>query len=705
MTLIRRAWLVLLVLAIFILTLPVISAQQPLLYTLKNASISDNQEDLAVTGDLQAWTDDKAPTDEALVLSEWATSLNLTGKLVQDIKKSNFESANHSEQKYLQSGQSLNGLIVQLDLGDTDITTFNQDNLANIQSLQQLLNQTGEFTQLQSLQVQYQESGDTAMLASVKVMDEELLKKVRKNYQGYASRERQVVNISQKYGLITSSYEQSVLDFAAIVVALETVQDGDASPVPVTIPDQQNDDIPAITFQVVPDHGVYGDLLSMAGSVMGPAGTEVTIFLDGKPLTGVIAGEGGQFDFPYRVGLIEAGQHTANASAGVALSNEYPFTITRVNTMLTLNSSLVEVNGIINAVCTGNLTSVDGRPIIDASIQILVDGNPAAQATTDGNGSYRMTVQNLTQNSHIIEARFNMGNSAQNKSFSLNGSKSAPLNVEAPSIIRLLAPFLYILGIGDAAVIAFLYLRRRRKIEAVYSDLSEEPLDPVVDLPATALTEEEATEAATLLVAGVTGHDAIINIYRKMVGDLDAQNPNYHILSETPRELALRFAAEPYGGRLIDLVEIYEQVLYAGLQPTEEDISRMRDGFIYVTTRGVLRGEGPSTSRVTPVTVTESLRDTAKKLAAGELREGIGAVYDEFLIRLGQQQPCARFKVRTPKEIRDQFKGTSIATSITAITEIYEAIVYSGRTPVEKDRSEMIDLFVVIFSELERANR
>jgi len=583
MTRIRRTWLVLLVIGVFLLTPPNISAQQPLLYTAKNASISGYHEDLALTGNLTR-------TDGDRVLSEWATSLNLTGSLVQDIKLSDFKSANRLLPQFLRLGQSLSGLVEQMDMGDTDVATFQQDNQANIQALQQLLNQTVEFDQFKSQEIQYLEGGDTAMLRSVQFQGEELRKKVQENYQGYVSREKQIVNVSQKYGLNTSAYEQSVQDFAAIVAALKAVQDERATSVPVAILEiqgQQSGGLPAITFLVVPDHGVYGDLLSMAGTVSGSVETEVTIFLDGKPLAGVVTGEGGRFNFQYLVGKIEAGQHMAYASAGVSLSDERSFTITRMNTILSLTIRLVEVNGIWNAVCTGNLTTERDQPVVDAPIQVLLDGNLVAQATTDANGSYQATVQNLIGGSHVLEARFNMAGFPLNGSDTMNGTKSAPVKIEVLSNHGLLAQILYILGIGGAAVGAVFYLRRRRTIGVVHRGWRVEPHEPVVELPL-APTMEEATGAATFLVEGVDGHEAITRLYHHLVRELDVRNPGYNIRSETPREIADRFAAEPYGVWLTDLIGIHEQVCFAGRQPTEEDICRVRDDFIYVITEGSL---------------------------------------------------------------------------------------------------------------------
>jgi hypothetical protein len=574
MTPIRREWLVSLGLAVFVLTLAGLFALQPLLYTAKTASITGFHEDLTETGNLTR-------TDSALVLPEWATSLNLTGPLILDIKLNDFESANRTLQQYLKSGQSLSGLVVKLDMSDTDVATFQRDNQANNLALQQLLNQTGEFNQLQSLQVQYRESGDTAMLKSVQLQGEELRKKVQANYQGYASREERVVNVSQKYGQNTSAYEQSVLDFAAIVAALNAVQDERAASVPEAIRaiQQQSGNLPAITFQVEPDHGVYGDLLSMAGTVRGPAGTQVTIFSDGKPFAGVVTGEDGGFTFPYRVGEIEAGKHMAYASAGAALSDEDPFTITKVNTTLDLAAPLVEVNGSWRAVCTGNLTATGDRPVVDAPVLVFLDGKRAAQVTTDENGSYRTTVQNLTGGTHVLKARFDPAG------FPLNGSESAPVTIEVPSLLGLLALILYVLGIGGAAIGAYLYLRRRRKVGKVLVDRRELPPEPVIELPP-APTVEEATGAATLLVEGVDGREAITRLYRRLVRELDTRNPGRHLRSKTPREIAAHFAAASYGIRLTDLVGVHERIRYAGREPTEEDIRRVREDFIYVITEG-----------------------------------------------------------------------------------------------------------------------
>lgn len=115
--------------------------------------------------------------------------------------------------------------------------------------------------------------------------------------------------------------------------------------------------------------------------------------------------------------------------------------------------------------------------------------------------------------------------------------------------------------------------------------------------------------------------------------------------------------------------------------------------------------EAPLPAEAAPVVVTEDLHETARTLAAGEIRKGIEAVYRESLVRLDRQQPDARLLTRTPREVRKLFEGTPIAAPVGSMTEIYEAVVYSGHTAVEKDRRAMIDLFVAVFSGSERADR
>lgn len=570
---VRREWVAVIGLAAVALALLLVFAGQPLLYGAKTGAVTPYHEDIAATGSLTR-------ADGALVLPEWATSLNLTGPVVVDIRLGDLEGASAALDAYNRSGRSLSGLVVRLDMTDTDVSAFQRNNTANMAALGQLLNQSEEFGRLDALELQYRDSSDAASLKSVQLRGEELRKAVQENYRGYAVRQGAVVNLSQQYGLNTSAYEQSVTDFAAVVQALEGRQNERAASVPETIREIQRGGVVPITFAVVPDHGAYGDVLSMAGTVQAPAGTEVTVFMDERLLAGVVSGADGRFAFPYRVGEVAAGGHRAYASAGAAISDERNFTVEKRNTTVELAARLVSVNGTWTAECTGNVTTADGVPVRDAPVAVYLDRRVREKGATGGDGAYVVNATFLPPGRHNLTARFDPAG------FPLNGSESLPVEVVVPSILDWLAPLLYLLGLGGAAVGAVLYLRRRRAAPAPPAGrVSGPPPEPVVELPP-APTVEEAAGAAAVLAEGVDGRETITRLYRRLVRELDARHPGERLRSLTPRELAARFRGEAVGEELGALVRVHERVRYAGLEPTEEDIRVVRETFIHVISEG-----------------------------------------------------------------------------------------------------------------------
>ncbi|MEN6518352.1 MAG: DUF4129 domain-containing protein [Methanospirillum sp.] len=572
---VRREWVAALAVGLAALALLLVFAGQPLLYAAKTAAVTPSHEDIRATGE-------QTRTDGALVLPEWASSLNLTEPVTLDIKLGDLAAAQADLDAYLRSGRSLSGLVVRLDMSATDVAAFQRNNTANMAALQQLLNQSEEFGRLGTLELQYRDAGDAAMLKSVQLQGEGLRAAVQQNYQSYAARQAAVVNISRQYGLNTSAYEQSVLDFAAIVKALEGRQDERAASVPEAIREIQRaaesaGSLPPITFEVVPDTGAYGDVLSLRGTVRAPAGTEVTVYSDGRPLAGVVSGADGRFAFPYRIDRVDAGRHAAYASAGPALSDERNFTVLKRNTTVDLAAALVSVNGSWTAVCTGNLSTVDGVPVRDALVGIYVDRSSWANGYTGADGAYAINATYLEPGRHNLTARYAAADGRP-----LNASVSAPVELQVPSVLDWLAPLLYLLGLGGAGLGAVLYLRRRRALPSPPAGRrTGPPPEPVVELPP-APTVEEAASAAAVLEAGVDGREAVTRLYRRLVRELDLRHPGELLLSFTPREIAARFAAGPAGEPLSRLVRVHERVRYAGLEPTEEDIRVVHEAFIHV---------------------------------------------------------------------------------------------------------------------------
>ena len=277
---------------VLLLTLIQACTADGLLYSAESAAKTTYHEDISVTGGLTR-------EDGALVLPEWQKSLNETGSILQDVRLGDLERAGAVLNSYLQSERSLHSLVSRLDLDDADVGQFDDLNRLNMDSLEQLLNQCREFEELQDLEQQYREAGNTTMLISVQLRMDALRKEIRTNYEGYAGRQDQVVKISQRYGLNTTLYEQSVLAFAEILGEIDRGEDEQAqsifdifreinqgahesgTPPPISfviLPDglnwmSENPSEYIVTFKISPDRGVYGDVIIISGIVRKTSGT------------------------------------------------------------------------------------------------------------------------------------------------------------------------------------------------------------------------------------------------------------------------------------------------------------------------------------------------------------------------------------------------------------------------------------------------
>ena len=589
MSTIRRGWLVAFGLVAVILFLPISCAVDPLLYTAKNASATGFHQDLAVTGDLTR-------NDAALVLQEWAAGLNLTGPLVHNIHVRDFESADIGLQRYVLSAQSLNDLVAQLDLTDTDVAALQDDHQANLWSLSELLDQTKEYDDLQIAETAFRDQKNISGLKSVELQGEELSARIQSNYEGYAYRSGKILSLSQKFGMNTSEFEQSVIEFAAIATKIGAVQDRRSSSIQGLIEEIQSSGqesetcgVPsAIRLKILPDHGAYGDILSLSGTVGGPGGSRVTVFVDGLKLGDVVTDRIGRFSFSYRIEQVEARNHTAYASVGSDISDVSNFTVTSENTALSLAARLIEENGTWKSIGTGRLVTEDGVPVRGARVYVDVDGRTSWRyGITGDDGVYTVTSEQLSSRVHTLKARFDPDR------FPLNSSESAPVTIEVSSHFGWLAALVYLFGVGGAAVGGVIFLRTRYTID---TPSSPSHADPVPACPAKALparTIEEArmiADRATVIKEGhVDGYETIAQTYRQLVRELEERRPALRLRSRTPRDLALLFADQPCGDHIAVLVGIHERIRYAEHKSTEDDLHRTREAFIQVIMGGGAR--------------------------------------------------------------------------------------------------------------------
>lgn len=579
----RRKWAAVFGLVAIMLILPGSCAMDPLLYSSRDASTTGFHQDLAATGG-------QSRADAELVLKEWSTNLNLTAPLVHNIRLREFKAAGGDLEQFLFSEQNLKDLVFRLDMTDTDAATFRNDSHANTLSLRGLLDQAKGFYGLQDAEDTFRDQKNLSGLKSVELQGETLRTEIRKNYHDYAGRSDRVTSVSQRFGLDTSAFEASVKEFAAILAEVEAIQDRRSASITETIREIQCPggicEAPsAISLDIKPDHGAYGDTLSMTGTVQAPAGTAVRVFVDGRQSGSTMTDQEARFSFPYRIDQVAAETHTAYASVDSAISDVSNFTVDRRNTTISLTAHVVKENGTVKGIGTGRLVTGDGVPVRSARVSLDVDSRSSwGEAITGDDGVFAITAEQLSPKNHTLKARFDPGG------FPLNGSESAPVTVVAPSGIDWFASIIYLFGIGGAAVGAVLFLRTRQGKDVPPSAQADEISPPDSVEPSPVPTLEEAyliADRATIPGGdGVNRYESIGQIYRQLVREMEGNNPDLRLRWRTPRDLARMFADQPYGDQLALLVEIHEKVRYADHEATEEDLERMREAFISIITEG-----------------------------------------------------------------------------------------------------------------------
>lgn len=558
------------------------SADDSILYTERDSSVTDFHQDLLATGNLTR-------TDAALILKEWTTCLNLTGPIVKNVKNRDLVTADEGIQQFTRSAQALNDLVTQLGLKDTDIGTFLDDNNAVAWSLDELVDQIGAYEDLKDELVLSQNRKDASGLMSVDLRGEEIRSGIRWNYQDYAEHSVDIINISRRFGLDTAVFERSILDFAAILAEIGVEQDRRQSTIPKTIQEIQYEwcasrpglCLPpsAITMAVQPPHGSYGDTIYMNGTVLATSGTGIKIFVDGRFIGSVKSDESRRFSLPYRIEKGRAGTHTAYGSLDTLLTKVVNFTVTKVNTSISLEARPVMENGTWTAVGMGHLLTEEGTPIRGARVYLDVDGRTSWETGITGeDGEFTISAGKILAGNRTLNAWF------ESDEFPLNGSESTSVTVEIPSSLGWITSMVYLLGVGGAVIGSVFFLRKKRP--------NEDPSTPVINTVVTEHTVEkppipsieEANKMADdvmVTIGGlIDGRKTINETYRRLVWEMEARNPDLHLRAETPRIIAKTFADRLFGEQLAILVGIHEKVQYAENDATDEDLRAAREAFI-----------------------------------------------------------------------------------------------------------------------------
>jgi len=518
----RASHIILAAAAVLLILLLAGEAVDPVLYAAENISTAAHADPSTI--------EKRSPGDAASVVPLMDELLGHTGTLALTIKVKDYESAERDLARYSELSSQFDRLVVKLDLSETDIAEFQKSNRQNQEALAALLNDSQRLDELKSLEIEVLD-GDQRM--AVIYEGEALRQKMRETYTAYANREPETARIATRYGANATPYHESVDTLGDVVGAAEEWQEGNGT--------SSGAPRSPLTISITPREGRYGENLTIGGTYAGGIpGTPVTIYIDSRIARNTTLDGNTTYEYPYRIGRVLAGPHLVYATAATIFSEVTTFDVLAADTNISL--AVVEVNRTAVA-CTGNLTTEDGRPVLEAPVLLRVDGETLISTETDGNGTYARTLV-LTGGEHTIRAEFNAAG------YPLNSSRSQVETLQVRG--EGLSPFPFIAAIA-AALGAGWYIRRR--------GLPEE--HPVQEEPDIEPPPEIAETVPSVEIEGLPPREAATLLFRALRERLGIP------ASKTPRECA-RLAPDHAA-----FFERYERIRYAGEVPTEEELRSM----------------------------------------------------------------------------------------------------------------------------------
>jgi len=544
----KGAHLLLAGLAALCILLLAAQAAQPLLWTAADAASTVAEDDLSVAAKMNA---DKAES----MLPLMQDLLSQSGTIVLSVKVKDWESAQRDLERYAEMTQSMNNLVISLDLSETDMEDFSSRSRENVEALRTLVNGTQRFEEIKELQIEYRNKDDPGKLYSIIYEGEALRDELAQAYTSYAGQKEQIADVGRKYERDTTTYEESVDDYKEIVEEVTEVQLQEVSASAPVLPP------PAISIFLTPAEARYGEEIQVRGLLgTGEDGTEVELYIDSRLSATAATADGGRYTFTYTVGKSRAGTHLAYVQSGRSVSDLAQFSVLSSPSEVTLAA---KANASAQtAVCTGALKAL-GHGVAGAEVAVFVDGNATAWAKTSESGAYNTEIA-LEPGRHTLKAVF------AGEGFPLEPSESDEVEVAIVDPFGLIKTALTGLAAVSVGLIAgFAYLRRSRRPPA-----PEKEAEPVE------VAEEEEAAEEILEPPEPTGplspiEEAALLWERLAVAAgrrFEIKNPR----SKTPREVATALADTPAGEAARAFVRLYERIRYAGSPCSDEEVGELR---------------------------------------------------------------------------------------------------------------------------------
>ncbi|TAJ43934.1 DUF4129 domain-containing protein [Methanofollis fontis] len=527
----------------------------PLLYSVQNTSSTLSHVNPAkydvISGD-----------PAGSVIPAMGDLMDRSGTIVVHIRNKDYVAAQEELEQYAAASRSFNNMIINLDMTESEMKEFGDRNRESVDALAVLLEDSRRFDELSSLEIQYRDENNPEYLYSVTYEGDALKLKMEEAYAKYSTQQSRLVNISGRYGVESSSYEQSTDTFSRVVEGVAAAQEERTAQITL------NPLFP-MTLGIDTDTARFGESIIMAGTLYRSPYTDVSIYID-STLRGTVQTDiDGRYIAEYPAGDLKAGRHLVYATHGSRYSRVIEFTVLPSAADLTLSVRMITEDE-ANVACSGTLTCHD-MPVSGERVTIVSDDGRSVETITDESGSYYCTGQ-FEPGIRSVYA------SVDGETHPLEYTTSEIVTLEIPppaatitSLILKIAAVLIACLVGAAILRDEMMRKTWRNASPVPRRTASPGLfhPETPEWPRPLPAPEEIAQRYADLVGGNRYGDAVRLLYCSIAARIarKAQISNYP--AWTPREILGAGAKGPDDG-LKHFIGLYEEARYGSDSPTAD---------------------------------------------------------------------------------------------------------------------------------------
>ncbi|MDD3069851.1 MAG: hypothetical protein PHX88_01485 [Methanoculleus horonobensis] len=572
--------------AIFLFGLVAV-APSPVLYAPDNGSSTDDHFNPAALKH-------GAQEREGEVIEAMGDLLDATGTVTLYLSSDDIPASEEELRAYLDGMEDLRGLVIQLDMEESDLDAFLECNRKNLEYLSGLKNATERYDELKRLEIQWNDPANPYEITSRVYEGEALCRKIRDLSDRYASQKPQLLNISDRFELDTTLYLQSVEDVAAIAEKADRYQEEQREAASRQISGAGGsavslEDRPLISLTVSPETAVYRDVVLISGRHTGPvhANRPIGIFIDGAEAITTETDAEGRFSVPFLIEQIPAGVHTIYATDYLHHSDMGSLQVVAEDTVLDLTLLREDDTRLVTFLVS--LRTVTGTPVRNATVDMYVLSFPAGTITTNESGWYERAFYLWYPTTYSYQAKFDPG------SLPLNPSESDVCEIVIENMLtpRLTTTLWTVCLVAAISLGGALFLRRSRRRpvrshDEVRDEAPEEPLPPDEDPPVVVADTAVCTTPPPFAPSG-EGREAVHWWFLQLRDEAGRALGMEKSDILTPREVLLLLHGRVPESDLKAFVAAHERHVYGRIPVSDGEYASITELFDSVTAH--LRGD------------------------------------------------------------------------------------------------------------------